>query len=169
MSEGSAAADGSAPLSFSYTRSIAPLLWTLVAIAMIEPFVVHLVIALLWSQLVAALLSLATAASLIWLVFLIRSFKSHPVLVGEEEVLMRVGRFRSLRVPRERIAGVETAFPPGFVRAPGVLNLALFAHPNVALHLSEPLAGLRRRGAPVLYVAHRLDEPAAFVAALRRP
>lgn len=166
MSAGGAAPEPPAPLSFSYARSVAPMIWALAALATLELFAVHLLVALLWSHAVAALLSLVTGGSILWLVLLVGSFASRPVLVIEEEVVMRVGTLRSVTVPRSSIEAVETAFPPGFTKAPGVLNLALLAYPNVALRLSAPLPGLSRRGAPVRRIAHRLDDPAAFLSAL---
>jgi hypothetical protein len=140
-------------------------MWVMVALGCGELLVVHLLVALLWSATVAFVLTLATLASIVWLVILIRSFSRLPVLVDDREVVVRTGSLKSVAVPRANIAAVETSFPPGFFGRPGVLNLALLAYPNVALRLREPLAAKRGR-APVGWIAHRLDEPGGFVAAL---
>jgi hypothetical protein len=91
--------------------------------------------------------------------------KRLPVLVSRESVVMRAGTLKSINVQCENIVAVATQIPPGFPRRAGVLNLGLLAYPNVALELRRPLA-TRHRGTPVAWVAHRLDDPAAFIAAL---
>jgi hypothetical protein len=153
------------PLAFSYAHSLAPMLWVMVALGCAELLVIHLVVAALWSAMAALALTLATLGALAWLVYFIRSMKRLPVLVSEREVTMRAGVLKSVAVARSNLAGIETRFPAGFVRRPGVLNLGLLAYPNVALALREPLA-MKRRGAPVAWIAHRLDDPAGFTAAL---
>jgi hypothetical protein len=163
--EPGAALPTAAPLAFTYARSLAPMMWVLVALGCGELLVVHLLVALLWSPMAALVLTLAALAAIAWLVLLIRSMGRLPVLVGEREVVMRAGALKAVTVARSNIAAVETSFPPGFLRRPGVLSLALLAYPNVALELREPLAS-RRRGAAIEWIALRLDEPAAFVAAL---
>ena len=47
-----------------------------------------------------------------------------------------------------------------------MLNLSLLAYPNVLVVLAEPVAG--RRGRPIRAIAHRLDDPSAFVEAVNR-
>lgn len=44
-----------------------------------------------------------------------------------------------------------------------MLNLGLIAYPNVLVELAEPV---RRRRRAIRAVAHRFDDPAAFIAAL---
>jgi hypothetical protein len=163
--EPGAALPTAAPLAFSYARSLVPMIWVLIALGCGELLVVHLLVALLWSPMAALLLTLAALAAIAWLILLIRSMGRLPVLVGKDELVMRAGALKSVTVARSNIAAVETRFPPGFVRRRGVLNLALLAYPNVALELREPLAR-RRRGAAIMWIAHRLDDPGAFVAAL---
>ena len=151
--------------AFSYSRSLAPMMWVMVALGVGELLVVHFLVAVLWSATVAVVLTLATLVSIVWLVLLIRSFARLPVLISAQEVVLRTGSLKSVTVPRDNVAAVETSFPPGFFGRPGVLNLALLAYPNVALRLREPLAAKRGR-APVTCIAHRLDQPSDFVAAL---
>jgi uncharacterized protein (DUF58 family) len=141
------------------------MLWVMVAVAIAELCIVHLLIALLWSATAALILSLATLGTIVWLVLLIRSFPRLPVLVDEEKVLMRIGSLRRVELPRPRIAAVRTAFAGEEVRSPGVLNLALLAYPNVLVEMAEPVRS-GRQGKMVRAVAHRLDDPAAFRAAV---
>jgi hypothetical protein len=142
------------------------MLWAFAAIAMAELLTVHLLVALLWSGTAALLLSIAAAATIVWIVITILALPRQPVLVGREDVTMRLGRLREIRVPLADIVAVRTSFPPGFLRQPQILSLALIAYPNVALELRAPLPKASRRRAGVTCIAHRLDDPARFVAAL---
>lgn len=148
---------------FTYARGIAPMLWVFVALASIELIVVHFLIAL-WRRDVAIILSIATLASTLWLIRAIRSFGRLPVMLDGETLMLRVGTIRTILAPVAAIAGVRTDWPPGFLRQPGVANMALIAHPNVIVDLDPPQMSRRR---PIRSVAHRLDDPAAFVAALQ--
>jgi len=154
-------------LAFSYSGSLAPLLWAFACIMAVELAVTHLLVSALWSPTAAAILSVLTFAALIWTVLLIRSLKRFPVVVGGDEILMRLGSLKSVRVPAAQVAGVRTTWPSGAEKQLGVLNLALINYPNVMLDLDPPLTGSpRRRG--LTAVAHRLDDAAGFAAAVRR-
>ncbi|MEA3013603.1 MAG: hypothetical protein QOD42_2148 [Sphingomonadales bacterium] len=161
-------AEAAPPLAFSYSRSLAPLLWAFACIMAIELAVTHLLVSSLWSPTAAGIFSLLTFAILVWTVLLIRSFKRLPVIVGGGDVLMRLGSLKSVRVPAGRIAGVRTSWPSGAEKKRGVLNLALINYPNVMLDLDPPLAGTGARKRPLTAVAHRLDDAAGFAAAVRR-
>lgn len=152
-----------APLAFSYHRAIAPMLWMLVALSSVELFVVHALLAFL-SPVVAAVLSVATLAGIGWIVALIRSMRRLPVLFGPDGVVMRVGIFRSVTVPPSDMLGLRPSWDASVTKARTTLNLALIAYPNVMMDLRRPLPG--RRG--VVAVAHRLDDPVGFAAALDR-
>jgi hypothetical protein len=150
--------------SFAYHRSLAPMMWVLVGLSVVELCVVHLLVALLWSPLAAALLSLATLAGLAWLVAAIRSFRRLPVLVDERRVLLRAGRIKSIAVERAGIAGLRGDITAAEAKERDVLNLALLAHPNIVIDFAAPVE--RGRGRKVRAVAHRLDDAGAFLAAL---
>jgi hypothetical protein len=134
------------------------MMWVFVALATTELVVVHLLVALLWSGMAAAVLSVATLAGIGWLVVGIASMWRLPVVVDEAALTMRVGTLKSVTVP---LADIERD-PPDAAGARPRLNLALIAHPNVTVILRKPLAG--RRG--VRAIAHRLDNPGAFERAL---
>ncbi|WP_051272934.1 hypothetical protein [Sphingomonas phyllosphaerae] len=113
----------------------------------------------------ALVLTLVSLGTMAWLVRAIRSFQHLPVLIDGDRLVLRAGRLRSVTVERARIAGLRaTEWTHAETRAREVLNLALIAFPNVWIDLAEPLATGRRRR--IVAVAHRLDDPAGFAAAL---
>lgn len=152
------------PVTFSYHRAVAPLLWIFVAVASVELVTVHLLVALLWSRAAAAILSLLTLGSILWLVSVILSMRRLPVVLAEGMLTMRVGTLKGAVVPLASIAGLRGHWDAAVLKDRSVLNLALIAWPNVVVDLKLPLPG--RRG--VRSIAHRLDDPAAFAAALER-
>jgi hypothetical protein len=156
------------PLAFSYSRALAPLMWAFACIMAAELAVTHLLVASLWSPTAAAILSGLTFAALVWTVLLIRSFGRLPVVVGDGEILMRLGSLKSVHVPAGQVAGVRTSWPSGAEKRRGVLNLALINYPNVMLDLDPPLTGTGARERALTAVAHRLDDAAGFAAAVRR-
>ena len=160
---GAGVAQPAAPLAFRYDRALAPLLWAFAFIMVVELALAHLLISTLWSARAAMALSALSLATLVWLVLLIRSLKRMPVLVDADGVTMRVGLLRSQRVPRDRIAGVRRAWPREMLKQRSILNLALINYPNVMLDLDPPLPARRRS---LQAVAHRLDDPGRFVAAI---
>lgn len=164
MSE-AGAAQPAAPLSFSCSRALAPTLWAFAAIMAVELVVVHLLVSGLWNRNAAAILSMVSLAALVWTIVLIRSLKRLPVLVDAEGVTMRAGSLKSVHVPGEQVAGVRTTWPGDALKQRTVLNLALINYPNVMLDLDPPLLTRRRS---IHAIAHRLDDPFGFVAAIER-
>lgn len=150
------------PMRFSCHRGIAPMMWVLFALILIEATVVHGLIAL-WSGRVALLLSAFSLASLIWVVRLIRWLKRLPVVLEDEWLDLRCGSLRSVKVPIAHIRGVSGTIDALSVKERTTLNLALIAYPNVSIDLTTPMVVGRRR---IDRLMHRLDEPDAFVAAL---
>ncbi|MBB4155238.1 hypothetical protein GGQ80_003156 [Sphingomonas jinjuensis] len=148
---------------FSYHRAVAPMLWVLVLLGCGELVVVHLLLAL-WHPMVALVVSLLTLPALVWLVLGIRVMKRRPVLIDGGRLVMRVGTIRSVEVPLDQIAGLREAWTAADLKRRQVLNLALVAYPNVVVDLAGPLSG--KRG--IVAIAHRLDEPVAFAAAIKR-
>lgn len=151
--------------AFSYSRALAPPLWAFASIMAVELVVVHLLVSALWSHAAAAILSVLSVAGLAWTFVFIRSLKRLPVLVDAEGVTMRFGSLRSVTVPAGQVAGLRTAWPREELRRRGVLNLALINYPNVMLDIDPPLLARRR---PLRAIAHRLDDPAGFAAAVGR-
>lgn len=147
--------------AFSYHRAVAPMMWAFVALAAIELVVVHLLISH-WSRAAALVLSVLTLGSVGWLIGVIRSFRRLPVLITADTLVMRVGTLRGVTVPLAQVAGLRPTWDGAALKRRDVLNLALIAYPNVVIDLKAPLPGRRR----IVALAHRLDEPAAFGAAL---
>ncbi len=153
---------GAAALGFSYARGVAPILWALVVLSGIELLVVHLLI-WFWSPTAAAVLTGISLLTIAWLVRAIRSFAGKPVLIDGDFLLWRTGSLVALEVPLANVAGVRTAFPGEDVKRRDTLDAALVAYPNVIVDLKDPV---RRRRRHVARLAHKLDDPVAFAAAL---
>ena len=148
---------------FAYHRAVAPMMWVLVAIGGVEFVVVHFLIAM-WRPAVAIVLSLVSLASIAWLILQIRLFSRLPVEIGEGRLLMRVGRMKAIDIELANVAGLRDHWDAKALKERSVLNLAMVAYPNVVVDLIEPVRVGRKR--VVRAVAHRLDDPAAFVVAL---
>lgn len=151
------------PLSFAYQSKLAPMLWAMIALGTIELLVVHFLISF-WSVAVAAVLSLLSLASIIWLALLIRSMKRLPVLVEQGRLVMRTGSLMEFIVPGANIAAVRTNFPSEAVKERSVLDHGLLAYPNVLVELREPVE--RKTGRKTTALAHCLDDPAGFAGAV---
>lgn len=148
---------------FSYHRAVGPMMWVLVALMAIEMLVLHALLAF-WLPMTAMVLTVATLAFIAWMVHAIRSLRRRPVLVDDERVLMRVGVIREVAVPIEDIAAVGGELSRAELGR-DVLNLALIAHPNLHLRLCRPITRGRR---VITAVAHRVDDPGAFTAAVEQ-
>ncbi|WP_245739146.1 hypothetical protein [Sphingomonas rubra] len=150
--------------TFGYRRGIAPMLWVLVALCVVELVVVHLLLAI-WVPRAALLVSILTLVGMGWLIRMILSFDGRPVRIEGDCLVLQVGTLRRVTVPLAAVAGVRLRGWSGEeVKRRSTLNLALVAWPNVAVDLAAPLPG--RRG--IVTIVHRLDDPHGFAAALRR-
>ena len=150
--------------AFSYHKAIAPMIWVLIGLSSVELVVVHLLLAHWWPR-VAAVVAIATMMGIGWLVTVVRSFRGMPVLLDADRLLMRVGRLRSVSVPTDHIGGLRSSCDGAALKQRHVLNLALIAYPNVVVDLTAPIEVGRRQ---ISTIAHRLDDPAGFAAALNR-
>lgn len=151
-------------LAFHYHRSLSPMLWVLIALSCCEIAVVHLMVALLWSETLAAVLSVLTLLGIIWLAMVLRSFRRLPVLLGEQNLVWRAGSLKQVEVPLAAVAGLRKDWDGAAVKRRDVLNAALIAYPNVVVDLAAPVS--IGRGRQVTALAHRLDEPIGFTQAL---
>jgi hypothetical protein len=153
-------------LTFSSRQSIAPMMWAFFGIAVIELIVVHALLAN-WYPRVAAVLFVATLATIIWLGVGIRSLRMQPSVIDGDDLVMRAGRFESIRVRLSDIASITGEPAAEAIKAEGVRNLALIAHPNVLVSLSQPLSRrMLGRERIVHAIAHRFDDAPAFIAVL---
>jgi hypothetical protein len=150
-------------MAFAYHRSLAPMLWVFVALASAELVIVHLLL-VLWKPWLAWTLSALSFATIGWIVGVILSFRRRPVRIADGALVMRAGALKRIVVPLDRVAGLRAGWSAADLKRRDVLNLALLAWPNVVVELTEPIA---MRGRPIRAIAHKLDDPAAFAAALR--
>ena len=137
------------------------MIWVLVAIAIVETSVVHLLVAL-WKPWVAVVLSVLSVAAIIWLVGTIRSFKKLPVEIADGLLVWRVGRLKTVVVSLGQIKALKADWSAAQLKRSDVLNCALIAYPNTVVLLHEPVRAGRRT---VSELAHRLDDPAGFATA----
>ncbi len=136
----------------------------LLGIAIVEMLVVHLVVVVWlgwWAALVAGVLD---ASLVIALIGLIRSFRRLPVTLADGALTMRAGSLRSVTIPVANIAGLRATWDAAAIKQRGVLNLALASWPSVVVDLDPPIE--LRRGRKLYAVAHKLDDPVAFHAAI---
>ena len=150
-------------MDFPYHRSLAPMMWAFFALAATELVVVHFVLMLLVDWRIALAISLVSLSAVLWIVAMIRSFRRLPIRIEDGRVTMRAGTLRTIVLPLSDIAAVRTQFGAEELKRRGVVNLALIAYPNVLIELATPIGQGRRQA---IAVAHRLDDPAAFVGAL---
>ena len=127
--------------AFFYHRAVAPMLWVLLSLMLIETMVVHLLVAL-WNAWAALILSIMSLALVGWFILFLRSLK--------------------LTIPWPQVVGVRAEWTLAELRAAGLFNGGLIAHPNIVVELDPPVQTRRRS---IRFLAHRLDEPSDFVAA----
>ena len=151
--------------TFAYHRGLAPLLWVFAFIMAAELLITHLLASVLWSAVAALILSAISLAALVWTLLFIRSLKRRPVFIDADSVMLRIGFLKSVQVPAANISGLRSAWPREELKRRGVLNFALINYPNVMLDLNPPLPAGRRT---LIAIAHRLDDPAGFTAAVAR-
>ncbi|MEG3122847.1 hypothetical protein [Sphingomonas sp. GB1N7] len=151
-------------MEFAYHRSLGPMIGVLLGIAIVEMCVVHLVVAALWGWIAAVIVGVIDLSLVVWLVALLRSFKRLPVTIVGGVLKMQAGSLRSVTIPVGQIAGLRKSWDAAAIKDRGVLNLALASWPSVVVDLREPI--VMRRGRAVKAIAHKLDDPAAFHAAI---
>ena len=150
--------------AFSYHKAIAPMIWVLIGLSTVELVVVHLLLAHWWPR-IAIAVAAVTLGMIMWLVTVVRAFRSMPVVLEADRLLMRTGRLRSVSVATQQIAGLRSSCDAATLKQRHVLNLALIAYPNTVIDLLAPVAVGRRQ---ISTIAHRLDDPAGFADALKR-
>jgi hypothetical protein len=147
---------------FPYHRAVAPMMWVLLCLVGIEAAVTHGLIAL-WNGRVALVLSAISLGIAMWLVRFILSFKTRPVRLTSRELVWPAGHLRAVAVPITQVRARCEDWTLAAIRKEGAFNAATIAHPNIVLELDPPVRQGRRT---IRYLAHRLDDPQAFNAAL---
>jgi hypothetical protein len=154
---------------FAYHRRLSALLWALVAIGIVEAGVVHLLL-FHFSRVLALVLLALTAFALVWLVALLLSFRGRPVELSAARLRVRTGFLLDADIPLDEIAFGQNGFAPADYMPGSLLKASLLAYPNavVLLRRDIPLPGPFGRRKVVHAVALAVDEPARFLAALKR-
>lgn len=151
-------------MEFAYHRSLGPMIGVLLGIAIVEMCVVHLVVVALFGWTVALVVVVLDLSLVIGLALLLRSFRRLPVTIADGVLTLRAGLLKSVVVPVGQIAGLRASWDAAALKQRGVVNLALVSWPSAVIDLDPPV--LTRRGRQVHAVAHKLDDPAAFHAAI---
>lgn len=142
----------------------------LLGIAVVEMLVVHLIAVALLGWMAAAIIGAIDLSMVVSLIVLLRSFRRLPVTIRDGVLTMHGGSLRTIAVPVAQIAGLRASWDAQALKEKGVVNLALASWPSVVVDLAEPV--LTRRGKPIWAIAHKLDDPVSFhaaIAALSRP
>lgn len=147
---------------FANHAGVTPMLWVLTGLATLETFAVHLFVALKWPW-IGWPLTMLSAASVAWLVSWIRSWRRLPHTLADGVLTLHMGSLRQLAIRLCDIRLVSATVNDTIVKARTCRNLVPVAYPNRVIFLRTPLVGKRQVDA----IAIRLDDPAAFDAALR--
>lgn len=148
---------------FAYHRSLTPTIGVVLALALVEAAVVHLVAMAWWGWTVALPLGVLDAGLILSLAWLLRSFRRRPITLRHGVLTLRTGARLSVAVPVADIAGFREHWTAEDLKRPDTLNMALAVWPNIVIDLARPVARRRRN---VATLAHCLDDPAAFRVAL---
>lgn len=148
---------------FAYHRSITPNLAVLLSLALIDTLVVHLVAVAVWGWTVALMLGAIDIAAVVALLRLLHMIRRRPVTLRNRILTMRLGNLKVVPIPVSHVQGLRAQWDAALLRAPSSLNLALATWPNVVIALDPPIFYRRRR---ITVVAHKLDDVAAFSAAI---
>ena len=144
---------------FAYNQGVAPMMWVIFVLSLIELVVVHLFVALRW-PVIGWTLTIISAIGAVWILFWIRSFRTRPHRLLDERLELNFGSLKRFELPLANIARVKRGWEQGALQKKGIINLAGIAYPNRCIELSEPM----ERGKSRIFV--RLDDPADFDAAL---
>jgi hypothetical protein len=148
--------------SFAYHRHELPMILLLASFAVIELFLMHLLLSL-WSSAAAWIASALTLAGLLHMTLLVRAMVRRPILVDDRAVRVRCGIATEVVVPFANITRLEDSRFTPEPHGPGFFRATVLAHPNLTMHLAPPVP--MKRGARVFRIhrlALRLDEAEAF-------
>lgn len=151
-------------IGFGYHKHLVPVFSVILVLQLLELGVVHVLVAI-WSPTAALILSALSAAGLVYLVGLLKSFRLKPVLLDDHGIRVRTGILVDRHIPLAAIATVRTSFSSAEVKRQGTNEAGLFAWPNILVELKQPIddPGLLRPHRKMTAIAFRLDEPNEFV------
>ena len=161
--------DGADAFTFHRKSGLVALLSAVVGAALVELFVMHLLVHA-FSPRLAWGLSLASAFGVVWMIGFTRAIVLRPVLVTGQGVLVRSGVQWAVDLPFAALERVDTGrvqAPAG--RVPDHLRVGGSGRATAMLHLREPMVatGIYGRRKPVRTISITLDDPAGFAEAVR--
>lgn len=146
-------------MKFPYHQGVAPMMWVLFSLSLLELVVVHIFVALKWPMIGWTLTTLS-AVGAIWLVWWILSMKRLPHELRDGVLILRLGAMKSIEVALNNVADITSSWEPGALERKCNINLAAIAHPNRCLELKSPI----QNGKTHVFI--RLDDATEFDAAL---
>jgi hypothetical protein len=148
----------------------ASLLAGIILAVVVESVAVHLLLRARHPGVAWTLTTLA-AYSIVWLVAEHRAIGRLPIELGDDALLLRLGRRYMARVPLSNVAAVrEPTWRTLPERSPGYLKASGVGDPNVVITFREPVRFLIAAGVtrPAREIGLRVDHPADFVRSLER-
>lgn len=150
-------------MTFSYRRSHVPMLSVFLALALLETGVVHLLVAAWWGTIAAIVCASVDLSMVVTLIALLRSIGRRPVTLEGRRLTLHMGFLRRAELDVDDIAGFRERWSNADLKAPDMLNMALLAWPNIVFDLAAPID---HKGKAINAIAHSLDDPAGFRAAI---
>lgn len=156
-------------VAISYSDRFTVMLWAVCCLGGLELVVVHALTAR-WPVVRWTLFVLGIYA-LVWFVSFGLSLRQRPHVLAGDDLVLRFGHFRTVRVPLDRIATVRRAVVSGhrrnLVLGGGDLTMSVMGDTNVELRL-EPAAEVEVAGAvhTISRVALYADDPRSVVSLL---
>lgn len=156
-----------AAIGFSYHKLVSPMMWAFLCLALIEICVVH-VLLFAWKPMVAWIVFVVSDIGFLYLLGLIGSLRHLPVLLFTDHIRIRTGVLFDFAVPLTAITACSSTFSTAEARR-GTLKASLLAGPNVLIDVMPALPSPKPfgKGGPITRIALALDDPIAFVAAVR--
>lgn len=145
------------------------MLWAFFFLVLLESSVVHLLVGL-WSPTSAWILFGVSAPALLYLLGLINSIRTLPILVADKGVLVRGGLLIEQFIPIDQVKDVTGSFDNNVIKSRHVLKATLMAHPNLLIELNTPRTVSKPFGRrlEITGIGIRPDDPVAFAEEVRQ-
>ena len=136
-----------------------------IMLILIELPILHVLLMLFWSPVVAWIVSLMTAYGLCFLIGEYRASSRRQTSIDEDSVRVRFGLLPELQIPLTQIDRVDRSVVAVSRWAAGTVRFCDSGNPNIVIHLKEPIAtaNLFGSGRMVERVFLGLDKPQVFV------
>ncbi|WP_394830664.1 hypothetical protein LVJ94_29570 [Pendulispora rubella] len=125
--------------AFSHRRGYGLVLGTLIALALIEMSIVHLLLrntSATWAKVLLVL----SAYGIVWVLGDFQALRLRPIVVGDGTLCVRVGLRREARIPLENVERIEPLPAAGEPdRRTGYVRCTAFGPPELLLRLRSPV------------------------------